>query len=158
MVGVTDGNIPTFAIQTSSGAYETVFDYTDSYDLAIVQAILSRGYTSDFRDAFVKSLNTVFANPESYTLVLDCFGNICTQIDGTYRVIVPAAANQYLTQTPSINLVNSLIFNASTNTVGASQIINKWRAITWWVARNSSRFISVWASCLFKRIRRYNPR
>lgn len=124
MVGVTDGNIPTFAIQTSSGAYETVFDYTDSYDLAIVQAILSRGYTSDFRDAFVKSLNTVFANPESYTLVLDCFGNICTQIDGTYRVIVPAAANQYLTQTPSINLVNSLIFNASTNTVGASQIIN----------------------------------
>ena len=124
MAGVKDANVPTFAVQTSGGGHEVVLDYTNGYDLSLIQAVLAKGITGDFKDEFGSFASEIMSNPDSYKLVLDCFGNICTQVDGTYRVIIPAAANQYLTQNPSINLVNSLIFNASTNTVGQEQVIN----------------------------------
>lgn len=123
MVGVLNGNIPTFAIKTNGGGYENVLDYTDGYDLSILSAVLARGLGGDFKSEFKSTLEKVLKNPENYKLVLDCFGNICAKIDGSIRIIIPAAANKHLTANPSINLVNSLIFNASVNTAGKEQVI-----------------------------------
>lgn len=123
LVGIDNGRIPTFAIKTGAGTYERIFDYTDSYDLGITSLVITRGLCGDYKEEFGKMMDSVAANPESYPLVLDCFGNICTEIDGTHRVIVPAAANKWLTNNPSINMVNSLVFNSCTNTTPAEQLI-----------------------------------
>lgn len=132
-VGTLEAEVPTFAVKTMSGGYETVLNYTDSYDLSIMSAVVTRGLCGDYSKEFTELVDKVFETPESYPIVLDCFGNICTQIDGTYHVIVPAAANKYLTSNPSINLVNSLIFNACTSTVSQEQIImNGGQSTTAW--------------------------
>ena len=124
LVGIQNASVPTFAIQTSSGGYEVVLDYTNSYDLSLIQTAITKALTGDFKSEFIDMVTKIASDPSAYKVVLDCFGNICTQIDGTYRVIIPASANEYLTTNPSINLVNSLIFNASTNTIGQAQVIN----------------------------------
>ena len=123
MVGVKDGNIPTFAIETTGGGYQTVLDYTNSYDLSLASLVLAKSLCGDYASDFASTFTEIWSNPEDYKLVLDCFGNICTIIDGSYRVIIPAAANQYLTANPSINLLNSLVFNANTNTTTRNQLL-----------------------------------
>lgn len=126
--------VPTFAIASGSGSYQTIFDYTDSYDLSCMCAVLARGIYSDYATEFGQTLSDmVLYNPENYKLVLDTFGNICTVIDGTYKVIIPAAANQHLTTTPSINLVNSLFFNSSTKTTNQTSLLyNAGQGEAWW--------------------------
>lgn len=123
LVGIDNASVPTFAVKTSSGTYETVYDYTDSYDLSVTNLVLTRGLCGDYSKEFAEVFEKIWANPENYKVVLDCFGNICTLYDNTYRVIIPAAANKHLTSNPSINLVNSLIFNACTNTSSQEQLI-----------------------------------
>lgn len=123
LVGINNASVPTFAVKTNSGTYETVYDYTDSYDLSVTNLVLTRGLCGDYSEDFGMALAEIWNNPDDYKVVLDCFGNICTLIDQTYKVIVPAAANKHLTSNPSINLVNSLVFNACTNTSSQEQLI-----------------------------------
>lgn len=125
ITSIIEGSFPTFAILTSTNTYETVLDYTDAYDLSVISGVLARGLGSgpDVQKQFTAELSKLSSSPESYKLYLDCFGNITTMIDGSYRVIIPAAANKYLTKNPSINLVNSLIFNANVSTAGQEDLI-----------------------------------
>ena len=121
--GIKEGRIPTFAINGSRGTYEVILDYTDAWDLSMVAASVSKAVTSDLKADAMDNLKDMIASPEKYLLVLDSFGNICTSVDGTYRVIIPASANQHLTANPSYNLVNSLIFNANISSAGAEQLV-----------------------------------
>lgn len=123
IIGTTSGSLPTFAIKGVGGSYKTILDYTDPYDLDIMTLVVSKGLCGDFADEFKKQVNKIFSKPEDYPIMMDCFGNICTTVDGTYRVIVQAAANKHLTNDPSINLVNSLVFNSATKTVSNDQLI-----------------------------------
>lgn len=122
---ILEGSFPTFAILTSTNTYETVLDYTDAYDLSVISGVLARGLGSgaDIQKKFATEISKMCGNPESYKLYLDCFGNITTMVDGSYRVIIPASANKYLTKNPSINLVNSLIFNANVSTAGQEDLV-----------------------------------
>lgn len=125
ITGTLNGSFPTFAIRTNSNTYETVLDYTDAYDLSIVSGALTRGVSSnkDIREKFSNNLSSIISNPDNFKLYLDTFGNICTPIDGSYVVLIPASANKYLTATPSINLVNSLVFNSSVSTAGQEDLV-----------------------------------
>lgn len=124
MVGSKSGNIPMFAIRTSSNAYERILDYTDSYDLNVMTLVITHALAGDYASEFAANLDKMLENPSQFPLVLDCFGNICTMVDGTYRVIVPGAANKWLTTNPSINLANSLVFNACTKTTTEEMLIS----------------------------------
>lgn len=124
IVGGQSANIPMFAIRTASNAYEKIFDYTDSYDLNVMELVIVKALSGDNGKEFAQNLDKMISSPSSFPLVLDCFGNICTMVDGTYRVIVPAAANKWLTTNPSINLVNSLVFNACTKTSTIETLIS----------------------------------
>lgn len=125
VIGIKEANIPTFAVQATGGTYEKVLDYTDSYDVGLLPLIVSRGANGDYSEEFGKMMDKVFATPENYLLVLDCFGNICTQDPdtNTLKVILPAAANKHLTLNPSINLANSLVFNSCTKTTTTENLI-----------------------------------
>lgn len=134
IVGTEKASIPMFAVRTATNAYEKVLDYTDSYDLNVMVLIMSRALAGDNSKEFASNFKKMVDNPSGYPLVLDCFGNICTMVDGTYRVIIPAAANQWLTTNPSINMVNSLIFNACTKTSTIETLISNsgQQKNSWW--------------------------
>ena len=121
IAGIKNGSVPTFAVRDNSGSnkYNIVFDYTDSYDLGIIQLAITKAITGDFYEQAAELIN----NAANYSLYLDCFGNICAKNGEKYIVIVPASANQYLTTNKSINLVNSLMFNANSGTLNKEQII-----------------------------------
>lgn len=123
LVGVDNAEVPTFAIKSSGGQYTKVFDYTDSYDLGVTTLMLTRGLCGDYKKEFADVFSSIINNPEDYMLVLDCFGNICTQMNGKCTIIIPASANKWLTTSPSINLVNSLVFNACTSTSTSTQLV-----------------------------------
>ena len=136
IVGVRNASIPVFAIETSGGGYQVVLDYTDSYDLSLSSLVLAKSLCGDYSNEFAKTFSDIWQNPENYKVVLDCFGNICTVVDGSYRIIFPAAANQYLTSNQSINLLNSLVFNSNTNTSSRNQLLLNGGQTrnNWWIS------------------------
>ena len=115
IAGVVEGSIPTFAVDRDGG-YEIVFDYRESYDIEMFVGALSAALCSEYKELAADFLNK--NNWDELPLYVDTFGNICTLSGNKYIVVIPAAANQYLTKEPSINLLNSLIFNslATSNT------------------------------------------
>lgn len=134
IAGAESANIPMFAIRTSTNAYEKVFDYTDSYDLNVMELVITRAVSGDYGKEFAANLDKMVKNPSQFPLVLDCFGNICTMVEGKYKIIIPAAANKWLTTNPSINMVNSLIFNACTKTSTIETVISNGGQAknSWW--------------------------
>lgn len=132
MVGIYNANVPTFAVRSNS-RYEIIFDYRNSYDIEMFSGAIAKALSSNYRSDVIEFLNG--ADLDSIPLYFDNFGNICARSGSDYLVIIPAAANQYLTKDKSINLVNSLIFNAgtsSTNTTtmtlmaGQSSLTKSW--------------------------------
>lgn len=115
MAAVTCGSIPTFAIKgkNSNSNSTVIFDYRNTYDISMFSAALSKALSSDYVGKVAEFLNNT--DLSTIPLYLDTFGNITAKVAGDYIVIIPAAANQYLTSERSLNLLNSLIFNAGTS-------------------------------------------
>ena len=95
-------NIPTFKYEA-----QKVLDYQDGWDLQMFNAwfgtVIKKG------DTTWKAIEKYFDKP----IYLDSFGNIVVSDDGEPIIVVPAASNQYLTTTPSYNMINSLLFSGS---------------------------------------------
>lgn len=158
------GAIPTFAIRTSANQYETILDYTDGYDLSLISGALVRAINADkdIQNSFFDIMNSMGDNPEQFKLYLDCFGNICTRLGDRLILLIPASANKYLTANPSINLVNSLVFNTNVSTASGEDLVLHagQTAEGWWLWKsiksggelavtNNSRGIPAGSSLIF---------
>ena len=123
----SNGKIPTFILPQDNGqGYKVILlDYTDSYDVqqfeaAMVKAVnVGEAYSGTLWDEISEKadeLGDLNQALNSYNLWLDIFGNICVQSSKNserYYVVYPACLNQHLTETATINLVNSLVMNGT---------------------------------------------
>lgn len=114
--------LPTFWIKKSGtdDNYVKIFDFTNSWDIQIASALFSSVAAKD--ENITNQFTTNFSNnwSSNSTINLDCFGNIVTYDN---KMIIPGSANQNLTKTRKINLLNSFILNNSTvNSTGESLV------------------------------------
>lgn len=118
-----DGNLPLFYVQSSSGQYTKIFDFTDSWDIqvfcAMLNGIRANATENGLGNEFESALKTYQTSEDP--VGLDVFGNIL--IGSTCKMLVPAACNQHITNEPKINLLNSWIFNGYSSTYSDSQLI-----------------------------------
>lgn len=137
-------NLPVFYVdrqQYSTPAMITVFDMTDWWDIQI-PSMIANSVRSERKDAsfainksdgdtstdtYAKMFNDNFEKlwDDNAELYFDSFGNIVSQIDGEYVMVIPASLNQHITGQPSINTLNSWVFNHSTGAVDKSSVIEK---------------------------------
>ena len=117
--GVSTARVPTFAINATNSNPEVILDLRDSWDIEMLVGAYSKAFTSEYAEEAAVNLATMWNSP----LVLDCFGNICASHNGRNIVIIPASANQYLKTDKSYNLVNSLIFNASSAAADSDMVV-----------------------------------
>lgn len=115
------GRLPTFWIESSSG-YEKIFDYTDSWDPQVFAANLIKTASGEYSDELIAEIDKAFE--EDYSLVMDCFGNICAKTSSGKKVLVQAASNQHLTKDESVNLLTSTIFNGYMAGVSETKLVN----------------------------------
>lgn len=94
--------LPEFYI-TSNSKPETVLNFTDSYDFQIFAANISRASSTKWKDTVADNIKNLADQP----LGLDVYGNICVQSNGRNIIVVPAAANQYLTKDKQYNFLTS---------------------------------------------------
>ncbi len=125
-----EAGIPTFAVQAGA-AHEIIFDYTNSWDLQILNAWFGRILHSDLSSKFADELNTMWKDAKSLPVYMDCFGNLVIQYKGSNRMFIPAAANQHITDTPKINLINSLIFNGYMGSANSTNLQLLGQQVTW---------------------------
>lgn len=120
-VGITkiqNASLGKLVVSGSQGQQETVFNCADSWDIQMLGAVLSSLAKGSYRSETSTILSDMIKS--NTPLVLDIFGNICANYNGRLVVLFPASANQYLTSTPSYNLLNSVIFNETTYASGSS--------------------------------------
>lgn len=111
--------IPTFFVKTTNGQYKKIFDFTDSWDLQTMTSMLNAlGNSDDTANAFSSKLDSLWTSNTS-KITFDSFGNIL--VDGL--MFIPASANQHLTTTPKINMINSFIMNNYTSTYSDEQLV-----------------------------------
>ena len=117
MVGVYEAQLPVFYVKGESGGYIKILDYTESWDMQMAAAIFN-AVDKDYQEEF----NTKLADYSEGTqpILFDAFGNLT--VDG--KILFPAAGNQHLTTTDSINLVNSWILNSYSSTYNENTLIN----------------------------------
>lgn len=125
-----EASIPTFTVRAGT-AHEIVFDYTNSWDLQILNAWFGRLLHSDLSSKFADELNNIWKEASSLPVYMDCFGNLVIQYKGSNRMFIPAAANQHITDTPKINLINSLIFNGYMGSANSTNLQLLGQQVTW---------------------------
>lgn len=132
------GKLPTFSVKDVNNRHETVFDYTNSWDVQLLNAWFGRLLAGDLADDFAKELNKMWEEADKIPVYLDCFGNIVVKYQDSNRIMIPAAANQHLTDSPKINLINSLIFNGQMSSVNSKNLMLTGQQATWdswgWIA------------------------
>ena len=136
-----EAGIPTFAIKAGA-EHEVIFDYTNSWDVQLLNAWFGRILGSDLSSKFADELNSMWKDASSLPVYMDCFGNLVIQYKGSNRMFIPAAANQHITDTPKINLINSLIFNGYMGSVNSLnlQLLGQqqtWSTLEWMNPFNS---------------------
>jgi len=125
------GKLPTFAVKKLDNKYETVFDYTNSWDVQLLNAWFGKILCGDLSDDFADELNTMWKEAKNLPVYMDCFGNLVVKYKDSNRMLIPASANQYITDTPKINLINSLIFNGYLGSVNSKNLQLLGQQITW---------------------------
>lgn len=125
-----EAGIPTFAITSDTG-HEVVLDYTNSWDLQLLNAWFGRVLHSDLSNKFADELNDIWKDAKSIPVYMDCFGNLVIKYKGSNRMLIPAAANQHITDTPKINLINSLIFNGYMGSANSTNLQLLGQQVTW---------------------------
>ena len=114
-------SLPIFWIQGTSGKYVKIFDYNNTVDMQMFNAMINA-----VRDesAFQTALGTFLEDPYDYntsstSITMDVFGNILVN----NKMLVPAACNQHLTTDNKINLLNSYTFNSYASTYSTDTLI-----------------------------------
>lgn len=125
-----EGKLPTFAVKSGNN-YETVFDYTNSWDVQLLNAWFGKILAGDLADEFADEINSMWADAATIPVIMDCFGNLVIKYKDSNRLLIPASANQHITDTPKINLVNSLVFNGYLGSVNSNLMQLLGQQITW---------------------------
>lgn len=112
--------IPTFWIKNGSNKFVKVYDYRDSWDVQMTEAMLNavRPLSTRTQDdnQFAKAFNSFWS---ADTLVyMDSFGNLT--VDG--KMLIPAAVNKHITRDETINLMNSWVLNGYSSTYDNRQL------------------------------------
>ena len=130
---VDNANLPTFYIK-SGDKYIEVFDYTNAWDIQVIGSMVNRalesGYKNEFYDNYAKMYSSDKYGNDGVSLGFDSFGNIVSNIDGKNIVVIPASANQHLTESKQINLLNSWIVNGSLRSVTGEIVKNGKQALS----------------------------
>ena len=129
--------VPTFWIRNTDGKYTKILDYTETWDVQIMSAIINAVRSSNSKDAFATKFNSLwddsdttdFTTNSNDLVSMDVFGNL--MVDNT--ILFPAAANPNITETRSINLLNSWVFNSYNSTYSKEQLQNKLSQDDSWV-------------------------
>lgn len=109
-------------------SYQTVFNCANGYDASMLaacyaQAYYNNNYGSDFKQAFedydTGSKKEVANNTK---LKMDTFGNLVAYIDGRNIVVFPSCLNQYMTESPTYNFINSTFVSGSYNKLTSTQM------------------------------------
>jgi hypothetical protein len=122
------GYLPVFYAKTASG-YEVVLDYSNSWDLQMVAALVGKTLVDSNTPDYANELGAIMDKDTNVPIYLDSFGNIVMvhNVENSQNsaniVILPAAANQHLTTSPKRNLVQSLIFNGTMGSVSAGDVV-----------------------------------
>ena len=101
------------------GQEEIILDYSDGYDLQMFTSVL--GYTYNNKNT-ADNLIKVLENNLDNQIGLDCFGNIVCNLDGEYKVILPASCNQHLTKEKKYNLLSSAIVGDNYTSAKADEL------------------------------------
>lgn len=113
------------------GKQETVLDYSDGYDLMMFTAVLGNTYNNK---STASSVNDALKNNLDTQIALDCFGNIVCNINGEYKVILPASCNQHLTKKKKYNLLSSAVVGDNYTSAKADELakgIIAWKNEGW---------------------------
>ena len=84
-----------------------MLDYYDGWDIQIMTAWLSKVFNGAYKDQITEQVFKDFLDCPLYT---DTYGNIVALKDGKLYMILPAAANQHITQNPQYNMLQSVLF------------------------------------------------
>lgn len=119
-----------FYIKSESGTPIVILDLADPYDVGSLSAWYSKGVVSDtHKESVAKGIDKYTSETndawKGYKLVLDSFGNICVNDNGRYIVAYPAAMNQHLTKSNSINLLNSAMLGGNYCSLNGSGYVLK---------------------------------
>ena len=90
--------------------YDIIFDQTNGYDMNAYAATLVYAMKSPYGSAWFEKYKTYDEEPskaKAIPLKMDVFGNLCAVENSRNYVVYPACVNQYLTETPSYNLLTS---------------------------------------------------
>ncbi len=124
--------MPRLTIKTRDNQNIVVYDYTDGWDIQMLNAWLSRVSTGELASIAEKNFETLLnANAPIY---LDTYGNIVALYQDIAYIIIPSAANQHITTLPQYNMLTSVMFNGSYLETSKETIINKAQAASTWVS------------------------
>lgn len=115
---LVNGKLPTFYVKGDSNKYIEVLDYTDGWDVQMMASIFNN-IRDDYKSEFESNFKTYLEGEEKYPVTFDAFGNLI--VDD--KVMFPAACNQHLTESKSINLMNSLVVNSYVSTYNENQVV-----------------------------------
>lgn len=131
-------NVPTFWIEkaqpdSNGNKYTKILDYRDWWDCQIPSMISNSLRNSDNFKKFTEQFKEFWNQNGEATIKFDAFGNIVcsgkdTGVDSEkWKIVIPAAINQHITEydnsKPTINLINSWIFNSYISTYDDEQIV-----------------------------------
>lgn len=105
------------------GSYETIFSFSDGWDVQMMAAWLLRVGKSPYAARAFENFKKFIQ--EEAPLYLDSYGNIVVLSGDTAYVVFPAAANQHITQTPQYNMLQSVLFNGSYLNASGRSIVQK---------------------------------
>jgi hypothetical protein len=124
---IKSGYIPTFYVKsaTNEQKYTVILDYTDTWDIQAFAAMITAVRTSTSSIDYEKLFSEAYNSYSSSNPVIgkDVFGNLIIYSDRV--MLFPAANNQNITETKSINLLNSWIMNSYISTYSSSKLINE---------------------------------
>lgn len=118
---IKEGYIPTFFVKsaTNPNKYVVILDYMNSWDLQAFSSMCN-AIRGDYKKEFKKKLDDLYGNKAK--VGMDCFGNLVL-LDST--MVFPAAVNQNITETKSINILNSWMMNTYISNYSADNITQK---------------------------------
>ena len=123
MIYATSGKVPVFYVKDDLDNYVVLLDFRESWDIQMFNAMLNYVNTKaeTYQTEFANNLKTEIDNGTQ--LFMDCFGNITCN----GKMAFLAAANPNITETRSINLVNSWVMNGISTTTSKQALVDNVR-------------------------------
>ena len=114
--------LPELAVELPGGSYETVFSYSNGWDIQMFNAWIGRVINGNYKEQALKNFEAFVK--ENTPLYLDSYGNIVAYSGNIPYVVFPAAANCHITQTPQYNLLQGILIGGSYSQESGGTFVN----------------------------------